>query len=377
MKGIFKKAVSVLCAAIMVASLAGCDVNVSSSLDSNQSAAEYNAEYLADNLELESEVATVIANKLDEKDLGKIKSHKKKIVNGNGSMTFGDGKKKYTINVEDGYISTLTDSDGMVIMTLDDILSAANGDVSTEPEPVSEPVSEPAEPEAPAAEPEVTDNTTQSSSSTTASYLAEDAQKILNSLDTDYNKVNWGVQYSPTGMDGIVISVAPFMDGNSYYLLVAVTNLYGEDVTFSASGYPKGTDGQKIGSISFYENAIAPGNTVAKAIYCEEIPTGEIRWDEIELPNVFDKSAYWESDWGIKTDSDGYIEVPFTIYSDVNMMPGTVTAIILDSKGDILAVEDDFIMDEGKEVSGTIKLFKKELPGTPVDLAMFANPLEK
>ncbi len=377
MKGIFKKAVSVFCAAIMVASLAGCDVNVSSSLDSNQSAAEYNAEYLADNLELENEVATVIANKLDEKDLGKIKSYKKKIVNGNGSMTFGDGKKKYTINVEDGYISTLTDSDGMVIMTLDDILSAANGDVSTEPEPVSEPVSEPAEPEAPAAEPEVTDNTTQSSSSTTASYLAEDAQKILSSLDTDYNKVNWGVQYSPTGMDGIVISVAPFMDGNSYYLLVAVTNLYGEDVTFSASGYPKGTDGQKIGSISFYENAIAPGNTVAKAIYCEEIPTGEIRWDEIELPNVFDKSAYWESDWGIQTDSDGYIEVPFTIYSDVNMMPGTVTAIILDSKGDILAVEDDFIMDEGKEVSGTIKLFKKDLPGTPVDLAMFANPLEK
>lgn len=377
MKGIFKKTVSVLCAAIMVASLAGCDVDVSSSLDSNQSAAEYNAEYIADNLELENEVAAVIANKLDEKDLGKIKSHKKKIVNGNGSMTFGDGKKKYTINVEDGYISTLTDSDGMVIMTLDDILSAANGDVSTEPEPVSEPVSEPAEPEAPAAEPEVTDNTAQSTSSTTASYLAEDAQKILSSLDTDYNKVNWGVQYSPTGMDGIVISVAPFMDGNSYYLLVAVTNLYGEDVTFSASGYPKGADGQKIGTISFYENAIAPGNTVAKAVYCEEIPTGEIRWDEIELPNVFDKSAYWESDWGIKTDSDGYIEVPFTIYSDVNMMPGTVTAIILDSKGDILAVEDDFIMDEGKEVSGTIKLFKKELPGTPVDLAMFANPLEK
>ena len=146
---------------------------------------------------------------------------------------------------------------------------------------------------------------------------------------------------------------------------------------FFISGYPKGTDGQKIGTISFYENAIAPGNTVAKAVYCEEIPTGEIRWDEIELPNVFDKSAYWESDWGIQTDSDGYIEVPFTIYSDVNMMPGTVTAIILDSKGDILAVEDDFIMDEGKEVSGTIKFFKKELPGTPVDLAMFANPLEK
>lgn len=116
---------------------------------------------------------------------------------------------------------------------------------------------------------------------------------------------------------------------------------------------------------------------MAKAVYCEDIPTGEIRWDEIELPNVFDKSAYWECDWSIKTDSEGYIEVPFNIYSEENMMPGNVTAIILDANGDILAVSNEFIMDEGKEISGTVKFFKKELDGQPTDLAMFSNPLAK
>ena len=379
LKRVIKKIVSILCVAVLVASMTACDVNVSSSLDSDQSAVEYNTEYMTDKFEIETEVAEVIATHLDEKDFGKIKSYKKKIVNGNGSMTFSNGKKKYTINVEDGYITNVTDADGMVFMTIDEILEEANAAV-TNSAPSDEPAAETsvAEEPQPAETPdEPVTSSSESGSSQTASYLSEETQKMLDSLDTDYNKVNWGVQYSPTGMDGIVISVAPYVDGRTACLLVAITNLYNEDVTFSAKGYPKGVDGQQIGSISFYENAIRPGNTVAKAVYCEDVPTGEIHWDEIELPNVFDKSAYWESDWTIQTDSEGYIEVPFKVYSEENMMPGNVTAIILDANGDILAVSNEFIMDEGKEIPGTVKFFKKELDGQPTDLAMFSNPLAK
>ena len=371
----------------MVASLAGCDVNVSSSLDSNQSAAEYNAEYLADNLELENEVATVIANKLDKKDLGKIKSHKKKIVNGNGSMTFGDGKKKYMINVEDGYISTVTDEDGMVIMTLDDILEAANNpqpDTTQDTTPVEQ--QDPAQQEPAQQETDITQTPTDTTNDTTASstgnqasatssYLSEKSQSILDGLETDYSKINWGVQYSPTGMDGVVISVAPYTASNLSFLLIGVTNIYDQDMTFSARAVAKGIDGQEIGNVSFYELAIRPGNTIVKAVYCSDIPTGELHWDTIELPEVHDKSVYWESDWTIKTDQDGYFEVPYRLVSEENMVPGFVTAIILDANGNILAVEDDYNTNEGTDISGTISLYTKDLGGTPADLAMFSNPL--
>lgn len=380
MKSIVKRIICVFCIATMVMGLTACTLNFETSNNSGKTAVEYNTEYLTDNFELESEVASVIANKLDERDFGKIKSYKKKIVNGNGSMTFGDGKKKYTINVEDGYISTLTDSDGMVIMTIDDILEAANGpqtDITddfltdepdvTEPEPDVSDITD------------VTDDTTTATpdggSSDTASYISAEAQAALDSLETDYSKVKWGVQYSPTGMDGIVISVAPYTENSSIMLLVAITNLYNEDVTFSAEAIAKGTSGQEIGKGSFYECAIRPGNTVVKSIYCDDVPTGEIHWDSIELPTVYDKSVYWESDWTIQTDKDGYYEVPYRITSSESMTPGTVTAVILDASGNILAVEDDYNIEEGTDLSGTISLYTNDLGGKPADLAMFANPL--
>ena len=387
MKKVVTKLVSILCAVVMVAGMTACSLNVETSNNIGKSAVEYNTEYLVDNFELEDLVAEIIATKLDERDFGKIKSYKKKIINGNGSMTFGDGKKKYTINVEDGYISTVTDADGMVIMTLDDILEEANN-----PQPDTAADTVPVEPQDPAQqdpaqqEPDVTETPSDTDSSAvtsntgnetpaTSSYLSAESQSILNGLDTDYSKVNWGVQYSPTGMDGVVISIAPYTSSNLSFLLVGVTNLYDQDITFSAKAIAKGTSGQEVGNGSFYELAIRPGNTIVKTIYCSDIPTGEIHWDYIELPKVYDKSVYWESDWTIQTDKDGFFEVPYRIVSEENMVPGSVTAVILDASGNILAVEDDYNIEEGTDLSGTISLYTKDLGGTPSDLAMFSNPL--
>jgi len=371
----------------MVAGMTACSLNVETSNNIGKSAIEYNSEYMVDNFEIEDLVAEIIATKLDERDFGKIKSYKKKIINGNGSMTFGDSKKKYTINVEDGYISTVTDEDGMVIMTLDDILEDANN-----PQPDTTADTVPVEPQDPAQqapakqEPDVTETPTDTDSSAvtsntgnetpaTSSYLSAESQSILNGLDTDYSKVNWGVQYSPTGMDGVVISIAPYTTSNLSFLLVGVTNLYDQDITFSAKAIAKGTSGQEVGNGSFYELAIRPGNTIVKTIYCSDIPTGEIHWDYIELPKVYDKSVYWESDWTIQTDKDGFFEVPYRIVSEENMVPGSVTAVILDASGNILAVEDDYNIEEGTDLSGTISFYTKDLGGTPADLAMFSNPL--
>ena len=387
MKKVVTKLVSILCAFVMVAGMTACSLNVETSNNIGKSAIEYNSEYMVDNFEIEDLVAEIIATKLDERDFGKIKSYKKKIINGNGSMTFGDGKKKYTINVEDGYISTVTDADGMVIMTLDDILDAANNpqpDTAADTVPV-EPA-DPAQQDPAQQEPDVTETPSDTDSSAvtsntgnetpaTSSYLSAESQSILNGLDTDYSKVNWGVQYSPTGMDGVVISIAPYTSSNLSFLLVGVTNLYDQDITFSAKAIAKGTSGQEVGNSSFYELAIRPGNTIVKTIYCSDIPTGEIHWDYIELPKVYDKSVYWESDWTIQTDKDGFFEVPYRIVSEENMVPGSVTAVILDASGNILAVEDDYNIEEGTDLSGTISFYTKDLGGTPSDLAMFSNPL--
>ena len=414
LKGRIKKLICVFCMAIMVMGMTACDVNFTTSSSSDMSAVEYNTDYMVDKFNLDSDTAGIIANKLDEKDFGKIKSYKKKIVNGEGSMTFSDGKNKYIIEVADGYITQVTNPDGMVVMTIDDIQNAydsANSTPATTQTDVV--VDQPAEPQqtqdVATAEPQQTqdvvqDNTTDlttdtttntpsglttgttsgSTSGTTASnstgysYLTPNVQKILNSLDTDYNKINWGVQYSPEGMEGIVISVTEYVDrSNLYELVVAITNLYDEDVTVDAKGICKGVKGEEVGTVSFYESALGPGNTVMKEIYCDNKPTGEIYWSQIKLDNVFDKSAYWEADWNLTKDSDGYLEAQYTISSTTKMCPGTVTAVILDANGNVLMMATDFCSDEGKYGAGKVQFFSKgdDLGGKPADIALFCNPL--
>lgn len=371
-KNVLKKAVCILLMALMFTSMTACNVTVTTNNNRGQSSVDYNASYMSEKFTMDYDTCLIIAQKLDEQGFGKIKSYRSTIVNGDGNISFSDGKQKYKINVEGGYMTNITDSEGNVVMTIEDIANAAAANTTNE-EPQqttndqSDPQTEPTEPQ---------DQPSTSNDATTSSYLTSETQSILDSLDTDYNKVKWAVQYSPTGMEGIVISISPYMDGDYTYLLVAITNLYDSDVTFSAKGYAKGENGEQVGTVSFYDTAIRPGNTIARSIYCEAMPTGEIHWDNIELPNVYDESAYCEIEWTLKTDSDGYIITDYTIESKDYMTPGYVTALILDEDGYILAVADDYNSDKGTTASGTIQFFKDELPGTPTDLAIFVNALK-
>lgn len=398
-KNIIKKLVCALCGVVMIASMTACSFNVSTSNNLKKSAVEFNTEKLTEDFDIDAATAEIIANKLDGRDFGKIKLTGQELINGDGHITIGDGKSKYIINVADGYITNIKDDDGDVVMTIEDIQKAygynvddtnettASTSASTEVtvvenEPQEETVVE-KEPEIQVQEDinehtEIIEEPTTDNSNEAESYISEDAKKALDSLDTDYSKVNWAVQYSPTGMDGIVISVAPYIEkGSSLYVVVGITNLYNEDTTFSAKAYAKGTDGQYVGQASFYETAIGPGNTVIKKIFCDGVPTGEIHWEDIELPNVYEESAYWESDWQLGTDKDGYIKVDYVVTSNEYMMPGYVTAIVLDVDGDILALEDDYNTTEATTAQGTINYYAKELAGKPADVAMFTNPLKQ
>ncbi|SEL93729.1 hypothetical protein SAMN04487770_12144 [Butyrivibrio sp. ob235] len=208
-----------------------------------------------------------------------------------------------------------------------------------------------------------------------SSYLTSEQEKILAKLENDYSKINWGVQYSPKDMDGIIISVSSYMEDTMPFLVIGITNIYNDDVTFSATGYAKGKSGQEVADISIYETAIRPGNTIIKSVYCDSTPTGEIHWDNIELPEVYETSAYATGDWTFTTDSDGYYMVDYSIKSDDYMMPGYVTAVLVDSNGNILDMAYNFTTDKGYTVSDSIKFYEKEYSRRVADVAMFTNPL--
>ena len=208
-------------------------------------------------------------------------------------------------------------------------------------------------------------------------YISAETQEMLNSIDTDFTKVNWGVVYSIPDMEGIVISLTPYIDGSSYFLIIGITNLYNEDITFSAEGYAKDSSGNNIADIFFFDEAIRSGNTVVHDLYCSGQPTGEIHWDNIEFPNVYSESANWECDWGMAQDSDGYVNIEYQMYGDEKMQPGYVNALVLDPKGYVIGFAKDYNTEEDTLVSGTIKTFKKDFNGTPVDVAFFSNPIKK
>ena len=383
MKKVLKRAAVILCAAAMMANAAGCTVTPTSTASNSAkvSNAEYNAKYLHENLGLDEFSCNYIAAKLDERGFAKIITYKSLKLNGKSTMTVGDLKQKYTITLEDNYLKDVTDEEGNVILTLDDILEAyangtdntntGSGETTTDNTTPSYDVT-----------PDTTNTNEQPTSGGTSSgysYLTEEAKSILATVESDYNKINWGVEYSPSGMEGIVISVAPYIDNTSYYLAIAVTNLYDTDTTFSAEGSAKGQNGQEVGSFTMYDTAIAPGNTVIRLLYCDDIPTGEIHWTNIELPNVYSESAPWQGDWVLGTDADGYMKVDYNVESNTTMVPGTVTAIVLDANGNIVAAYQDYNIDKGTKTSGTITYYTdiNKLSGKPTDVAMFVNPLKE
>ncbi|SEL68652.1 hypothetical protein SAMN04487770_11516 [Butyrivibrio sp. ob235] len=226
-----------------------------------------------------------------------------------------------------------------------------------------------------ASDPGTTEKDSESSntSANTASYLNADAQATLDKLESDYNKVKWGVQYSPTGMDYLVISVTPFYTEDDYHLIVGVTNLYNKAIVFDGTGYAKASSGENIGEFSLYESAVGPGNTAIFDVPCTDVPTGEIHWDEIQIPDSSFKDAYWESDWSVGTDN-GDLKIDYTVYSADKFTPGYIKALVLDENGYVIDYVYDYSADEGKSITGTLQFYKSEFNGTCADVAFFVNP---
>ena len=208
--------------------------------------------------------------------------------------------------------------------------------------------------------------------------LSDDATDWLLTRDTDFSKVNWQILYSPFDDESLAISVAPWYDtSNQLHLIVGLTNLYSKPVNFKSAGYVKGVDGSNICDISIFDLAIGTGSTIIHDFNCGDAMTdGSIRWENIELSDSYNDFVTWESDWAIAKDSEGYFNIPFALELASEASPGYVTALLLDSHGNIIDLEKTYKGEDGTNIEGVINTYKKEFTVTPSDLALFVNPIK-
>lgn len=216
--------------------------------------------------------------------------------------------------------------------------------------------------------------------------ISEEVEKSLDSLDTDYSQVKWGVRYSLFDeAPGIVVSVSLCKEYDDYELVLAFTNLYENEVSVAANAEALGEDGSVIGERFFYETNIGAGNTVIETINCgDTLPDGRIHWTELSYNEGNKKYVPWEADYNISGKaSDGYATVSYEMYAANTGTSadtvGLVTILLLDDEGYITAVGTDYL-DEGfgsAPVSGETNIYGDEVElKKTANLAMFANPVK-
>ena len=223
---------------------------------------------------------------------------------------------------------------------------------------------------------------TEEDSSVTASAPEGDVNQLLANLQTDYNKINWGVSYSiDEQLPYLVVSIAPYVAYNEIHLLIGFTNLYSDDISLSGEAIALGADDSEIGDTYIYTGPIGGGNTVLADINCgTQKPNGRIRWKEL-LPSTDLMTAYvpWEADWSIEDHiSDSYLTVNYEFYGANNqaIVPGEVNFLLLDEQGNVLAKEMTYLDEEvaaGEKFVGSEDIYAdKEVLSATKDMAVFA-----
>lgn len=77
------------------------------------------------------------------------------------------------------------------------------------------------------------------------------------------------------------MSITPCIQNDQYGLLVAITNLYSDDIWFNGSAVALDEDGNQIGETYIYEPNLGSGNTAVEVIDCgQTMPDGRVQWTE-------------------------------------------------------------------------------------------------
>lgn len=220
------------------------------------------------------------------------------------------------------------------------------------------------------------------SESLTTSTLNSEIQASLDALETDYAKVKWGVQYSISqDLPGVVISVTPSKGYFSNELVVAVTNLYDKDISFSGSAKAKDANDNIIGETFIYNSCIGSGNTIIDIIDCEDkVPDGRIQWSEVDIREALGEYVPWEADYSAKGHlEDGYVTVDYSLYSasGETCSGDLVILMLLDENGFVVGHTSDYVGDlaENEKYAGSVEIYgHEENLSLAKNLAIFANP---
>ena len=222
-------------------------------------------------------------------------------------------------------------------------------------------------------------------SSLTSSTLPADVEKALKEIQTDYSKVLWGSRYQLfENMPGVVASVTPCkIYGDDYGLVVAITNLYSEEISFSGSASALGSNDSILGDTFIYNCCIGTGNTIISIIDCgnEEMPDGRIRWEELDLNQAMGKYVPWEADFKGSNDPYGGIQVDYELYttSGAACSGDLIYALILDEDGFVVGVGSDFVpsIAANDRYKGTISVSGNEELKHAKNVALFINTVEE
>ncbi len=205
--------------------------------------------------------------------------------------------------------------------------------------------------------------------------------RVFGDKENDYKKVRWGVQYKPNELEGLLISVTPYQEDSSNYLLLALTNLYDKDLTVSGEGYAVGTNNENIGDFTITNYAIRPGGTVLTEIYCEGESNGVLHWSELSAsPDEYYESVNWESDWALGKGETGEEALKYTLTCNDTAQIGDVHALVLNKDGFVIGYGNDYNPDETSNAEGVISFFGEDnaklMQTDAVDVAVFANPVK-
>jgi hypothetical protein len=207
-------------------------------------------------------------------------------------------------------------------------------------------------------------------------YISDEALEMIQKVDSDYSKVKWAVQYTLPDMEGLIISITPCFSADGESVVVAVTNLYSEDVGIWASGYIKGMDGSSVGSVYINNYCLGRADTTAVVVPVSADTDGSIHWDFFEKETAIGEGPYWESDWALGKSDAGDYAMKYKIISDDSMDLGTVTALVLNQDGYVIGYGTDDNTNHGKEVEGVVDFGCKEFGGSAADIALFVNPVK-
>ncbi|WP_090416619.1 hypothetical protein [Pseudobutyrivibrio sp. YE44] len=200
--------------------------------------------------------------------------------------------------------------------------------------------------------------------------LSRETIKKLKDLDSDYNKVNWMVTYSPSKeYPDIVVSETKYEYKGFNHLVVAFTNLSDEAVKITYKGGAKNSTDEIEKDLGESDVELGPKATICSDLYFKlKEPSGDIEWNTFEVSESDKLYIPYEQTVTLDLDSSGdyYIEASQKADARLDCDYHDGFAAVLDKDGNIL-------QGENANWGNSVSLYNDSFGGEDADVVYFKN----